>query len=339
MTDATTTPPHPATDRQRGAWLGARIADALAMPVHWYYDAFALSRDYGRVTDFLAPRNPHPDSILYRSQYVAPSPRGEILHDQARYWGKRGVHYHQFLKAGENTLTLQLASIARDMLKHGDYSPAAYLDRYIASMTTPGSHRDTYIEECHRHFFHCYGKGGDAMTCGRRDEKHIGGLSLAIPVAIFPENAPPAQPTPYHAHLALTHGGPQMEEAAHAVLALLTPALDGATLREAWEDARAKHPLLQHDFPNIAKEEAFTDLAVAQRIFSPACYVDLSVPLTVYLALKYETDPEAGLIANTNIGGDNCGRGGVLGALLGAAGGAQCWPERWVRGLQPPALG
>ena len=51
----------------KGALYGLCIGDALTMPVHWYYNRQALFRDYGRVTDFLAPKNPHPDSILWRS--------------------------------------------------------------------------------------------------------------------------------------------------------------------------------------------------------------------------------------------------------------------------------
>ncbi|NBV32629.1 MAG: ADP-ribosylglycohydrolase family protein, partial [Proteobacteria bacterium] len=61
------------------AFHGALLADALAMPVHWYYDRIALKRDYGRVDRFLAPRNPHPDSILHRSKYVPLNPKADIL--------------------------------------------------------------------------------------------------------------------------------------------------------------------------------------------------------------------------------------------------------------------
>jgi hypothetical protein len=50
--------------RTRGCLYGLFIGDALAMPVHWYYDRMALHRDYGQVTGYLDPRNPHPDSIL-----------------------------------------------------------------------------------------------------------------------------------------------------------------------------------------------------------------------------------------------------------------------------------
>jgi hypothetical protein len=72
------------------------------------------------------------------------------------------------------------------------------------------------------------------------------------------------------------------------------------------------------------------DEVVVGRLLSPACYVDDAVPATLYLALKYARDPERALIVNTNLGGDNCHRGAVLGALLGAAHGPDAWPRRWL---------
>jgi len=119
--------------RSRGALYGLYIADSLAMPVHWYYDRKARFRDYGWIADYLTPKNPHSDSILWRS-YTAPNRKGEILHDQARHWGKKGVHYHQFLQAGENTLNLQLCSLLIESLnENGLYNPADYLGARIGS--------------------------------------------------------------------------------------------------------------------------------------------------------------------------------------------------------------
>ena len=102
-------------------FLGSLVADAVAMPVHWYYDQVALDRDYPQLAEatsvpqlaeatsagsplYLAPRNPHSGSILWRSQWTPPSPQFDILREQAAFWGQHGVHYHQFLAAGENTL-------------------------------------------------------------------------------------------------------------------------------------------------------------------------------------------------------------------------------------------
>jgi ADP-ribosylglycohydrolase len=77
---------------------------------------------------------------------------------------------------------------------------------------------------------------------------------------------------------------------------------------------------------------------VIGRRLSSACYVEDALPATIYLALKYHDDAARALIANTNVGGDNAGRGAVLGALLGAANGFQTFPKPWVNGLRhPPA--
>ena len=131
------------------ALLGALAADAVAMPAHWYYDRAALTQDYGEITSYLAPSNPHPGSILWRSSYTVLNPRGDILHDQVPYWGQRGVHYHQFLAAGENTLNFQLAGRLYTQTRElGRYDADAWLAQYVDFMLTPGRHRDTYVEEC-----------------------------------------------------------------------------------------------------------------------------------------------------------------------------------------------
>ena len=76
-----------------------------------------------------------------------------------------------------------------------------------------------------------------------------------------------------------------------------------------------------------------SDLEVIGGLLSPACYIDQSFPAALYLAARYADDFEAALIANTNVGGDNCHRGAVLGAILGAALGFEAIPERWISGL------
>jgi hypothetical protein len=40
------------------------VGDALAMPVHWYYDVAALQRDFGTIRNYQAPKDFHPNSIL-----------------------------------------------------------------------------------------------------------------------------------------------------------------------------------------------------------------------------------------------------------------------------------
>ena len=50
---------------KEGAILGMLIADAMSMPVHWYYNPSDIKRGYGGwLTGYKAPEKRHPSSIL-----------------------------------------------------------------------------------------------------------------------------------------------------------------------------------------------------------------------------------------------------------------------------------
>ena len=316
-------------DHLRGLAWGAFIGDALAMPVHWYYDRAALHRDYGIVRDYLPPRNPHPDSILWRSEYNPLNERGDILREQAQYWGRRGIHYHQFLHAGENTLNLQLAKVViESLIARGGYDAGDYLRRYVEFMLSPGCHRDTYVEESHRKFFTAYARGIAPRKCAGSDI-HIGGLAhVGVLCAFFAADAKPARAA-IREHINLTHRSEEVLAAGDALARMLCAAGAGVDLRDA---------IFEHgaDWFSKRKAEQWShepdDIVIGHRL-SPACYIADAFPASLYLAWKYAGDFEAGVIANTNLGGDNCHRGAVLGALLGAASGAARMPARFVDGI------
>ena len=321
--------------KTRGALFGLCIGDALAMPVHWYYNRFALLNDYGHVKDFLTPRNPHPDSILWRSSYQAPNSKGEILHDQAQYWGQKGIHYHQFLKAGENTLNVQICRLLIESINTREgYDQDDFVRKYISFMTTPGNHRDTYIEECHRHFFSNYARGLPIDKCGV-EEKHIGGLIGIVPIVCYYADHERKAREAARVHLALTHPGKKMESAASLIIDILLDLLNGLSLQTAIAErfGAQTHPLLGYPLMKWLNEP--DEFVIGPRL-STACYVEDSVPAVLYLALKYHSNPQKALVANTNLGGDNAARGAVLGALFGAAHGKGIFPERWIEGLVVP---
>jgi ADP-ribosylglycohydrolase len=105
--------------------------------------------------------------------------------------------------------------------------------------------------------------------------------------------------------------------------------LKGAPLREA---------ILAHGSDWFSQRKALEwskdpDEVVIGRRVSPACYIAEAFPASLYLAWKYADDFESGVIANANVGGDNCHRGAVLGALIGGAVGVSKMPQRYVDGL------
>ncbi len=308
------------------ALLGALAADAVAMPVHWYYDRAALARDYGQVSSYLAPRNPHPDSILWRSRYTPPNERGDILHEQACFWGQRGVHYHQFLRAGENTLNFQLAArLHAQVAELGRYDADAWLAYYIDFMLTPGSHRDTYVEEYHREFFTHYARGRKPRACGVADV-HIGGLSQVPALFAALAGTPADVAATVQEHVALTHRDEGVLRAADALVRILAAVRGGEPLRAAILGYAS-------DWISAAKVNAWSreadDVVIGKRL-SPACYIPDAFPAALYLAWKYAEDFAGGIRANAQVGGDSCHRGAVVGALLGEANGV---PAAWREGL------
>ena len=314
----------------KNAMLGSLAADALSMPVHWYYDTRKLDRDYGLLTGYVAPKNPHTDSILWRSHYNPRNEKGNILHDQVKYWGRRGVHYHQFLAAGENTVNYQLGKeLYLNILQNGAYDSNKWLTRYIECLLEKGWHQDTYLEEYHRAFFDNYAKGVAPSNCGI-DDLHIGGLShvpcllaglIEIGVTGLDE-----QLFQVEKHVRLTHRNRYVGEAAAAMTRVLYSLGDGIDLLKALE-CHAKPWASAGQFDTWSH---FPDRTVIGRHLTMACYLPESFTASLFLCWKYADDFNSGILANAHCGGDNCHRGAVVGALLGAANGV---PEKWKEGL------
>lgn len=147
--------------KQYASLLGLYIADAVAAPVHWYYDIKQLQADYGTITGYVKPKDHFQGSIMNLSNTGGGgrgSDKGSIIgdvinHGKKQYWQKGGnYHYHLGLQAGEVTLEGQLTRLLVRSLAEGK-SIKDFREIYVKFMTTPGSHNDTYAASAHRMFF------------------------------------------------------------------------------------------------------------------------------------------------------------------------------------------
>ncbi len=334
-------------DRMRGALWGMFVGDALAMPVHWYYDVAALQREFGTIRDYQAPRAEHPNSIMplaSTGQAGRGSQDGDlvgtlILKGKKHLWGRPRIHYHHGLRAGDNTLNLLCARVLiRSMNAAGGHDPAAFLHDYVAFMTAPDSHADTYAESYHRAFFANLARGLPPARCAGaegHDTASIGGLVSLPPVILAARGAPDQGAGAALAQLRLTHRSAALERYALALGELLVRVIRDPASRVG-PLACALAERLGFPAGRVVAQAAagqLSDLDVIGGRLSPACYIDQSFPAVLYLAGRYADDPEAALIANAGVGGDNAHRGAVLGALLGAALGYRAIPERWISGL------
>jgi len=190
-------------ERVRAAYYGILIADALSMPVHWFYNRADIKRAFpGGVRGYEAAPKVHPSSIMPLSSTGASGGRGAqtgdiigrvINHGRKHLWGVPNQHYHTGMKAGENTLNAILARVtaravlglpplagpagsppagptpAAALAAGAPYNAAHFLAAYVPFMTTPGTHNDTYAETHIRQFYGNFAKGRPPAECADND--------------------------------------------------------------------------------------------------------------------------------------------------------------------------
>jgi ADP-ribosylglycohydrolase len=127
-------------------------------------------------------------------------------------------------------------------------------------------------------------------------------------------------------HVSLTHKNRDVIRAAGCMARIHRELASGGDLREAILAEGSDYISKK----KISKWQERPDSEVVGKILSPACYIQDAFPAALYLAWKYAGDFSGGIIANANVGGDNCHRGAVVGSLLGVAAGV---PKKWLEGL------
>lgn len=326
------------------------VADALSMPVHWFYNPLDILKTFpGGIKQFEAPPAHHPSSIMAlhststggrgaQNNTQQPQVVGDIiLKGKRQFWGIAHQHYHQGMQAGENTLNAHCARLVTRTLiaKKGRYDAEAFLNDYIAFMTAPTPlHPDTYAESFHRAFFAQYAKGVPPQKCGLKthDTPSVGGLVMIGPIAI----SELLQATPLarvqancRAHLWLTHPDDYLAHICDAYVALINLLLFRETTAARDIIAAVASSSIGLNLKQLSLRNV-TDAEVVGGMYSKACYIDDAWPSLLFLLYKYLDEPHQGLLANTNLGGENCHRGSVLGVLLGLASGND-WAEMFTQ--------
>jgi len=210
----------------KAALYGMYIGDALAMPVHWYYDTSRIRKDFGKagIQKYEAPVKHFPGSIMNLSN-TGGGGRGSdkdsivgeiILHGKKKFWLRGGsYHYHHGMSAGENTLDTLIARLMlqtilsmesgnRDIKSFYDDPKNAnkskktkidkneftesFLDDYIKFMTTPDTHNDVYAATAHRMFFANYANKHDKFECADNDGHNTDSVDGIINILIVSLN-------------------------------------------------------------------------------------------------------------------------------------------------------
>ncbi len=186
------------TTRMKNALWGAFIADAMAMPVHWYYQRKYIQEGFdGGITKYEDAPHPHPESFMVGNNYHPNITKSkelgrpfDIAHEHIRFYDTNyndfnialsvhagehknampqkdeRYHYHHGLKAGENTVGANLMRVLiRSVIKEGKYNQERFIEDFVSYLTTPGLNRDAYTEVYIRAWFENYLEGVPAHAC------------------------------------------------------------------------------------------------------------------------------------------------------------------------------
>ncbi|MEM7271011.1 MAG: ADP-ribosylglycohydrolase family protein [Pseudomonadota bacterium] len=385
------------TDRRariENALWGLFIADALAMPAHWFYSRENIAEYFdGGVKGYEEPPHPHPEAFMvgmgYHPDLESAGSLGrpyDILHDHVRFyrtsWSDLAIernaresehgnavaaederyHYHHGLKRGENTLNAHLARVLmRSVIARGGYEAGAFLDDFIAHMTTPGLNRDPYTEVFLRRWFEnwCAGAPTHASAQMQRDNWSIGsfgGMIRPMVLSMLSVNAYQGVGMALE-HQALTHRSETVASGLAVTVPLLFELLNGADPAGAFSEARGlvhRAAIRGEDLfaryrdakgpNNIPDDEMWgyhMDLeagpmdvegmvgrgehAVIRKELGTVCYIEQGLPLIFFAAAHEGYDFEKTILLNVNAGGDNVNRGMPLGLLMGAGAAIPDW--------------
>jgi ADP-ribosyl-[dinitrogen reductase] hydrolase len=343
-------------DRLKAALWCSLIADALSMPVHWYYNPNDIKTQFGKITTYVVPSEYHPGSIMPqssttgggRSYYsnknngaLPPVIGGVILKGKEKFWGTKPYHYHCGMKAGQNTLnSLCLRLLIRSINESQNYNADHFLKNYVEFMTAENSHNDVYAESFHRDFFRNWQQGIEPKKCAGEEGHNtaqIGGFVMLTAVILLHYSDRELARQKALEHLRLTHKSPKLESYMNHFVDLLIDSIQfDPSSQPKKEFTYAKTDQIAGSLGFSKFSEKFNSLEDTEfigRIVSSACYIQDSLPSLLWLIGKYGDSIEECLIANTNVGGENCHRGSAVGSVIGAINGFEQIPKRWVDGL------
>ena len=287
---------HARLEPRIAAILGALIADAASLGLHWLYDPERIAQiEKTRGLVFLQP-------------------------DANDYANTRGYFAHGAKMAGDASAYGELCLLMlRHLVKHHEFNRVQYQSDYCSHFG-PGGAYTGYVDSPTRQTLHrllSLKPEEFPEKSGADDDQFSAVAALPALVAIH-TGSQQSLASKIELVVRLTHDNDTAVAAAQYTSAVLWQVLNGDPLTHALKDA------LPHGGQTLAPlvEEAlhageWDAIALGKR-FGSACHVLEGVPIIAYLA-QHALDYRSAIEENIRIGGDSCGRSIMLGAIVAAS--------------------
>lgn len=301
------------SEARAGGVLGALVADAATMGLHWLYE---------------------PERIAAIAEKADPV---FLDADRRNFDGAKGYFAHEGKREGDLSqygavLTLAMTSLVECQ---GKSDIADYQRRFLAFFG-PGGDWTGYIDRPTRGTLANLGAGvsDDTPPITGIDDDQLPALST-VPAVVAADPDHTELDARVTSMVQVTNDNPLASEGALMTARLIRAALHGedlsaALVAEADGAGEVLQPLLQEALSRA--DEATVDMAGH---FGRACHVPQGLPVVFHILNTVETYQD-GVRKNILAGGDSCGRSMALGSILGARfgfGGLRGIPLPWLTRL------
>jgi ADP-ribosylglycohydrolase len=295
-------------DRLRGAVWGQFVGDAAALGTHWIYDLSELSAKFpGGIFGFEAPA---------------------------------AGHYHQSKKPGDQTHYGDGALVLLEsMAEHGGFDPSAFGNRFVETFGSSEYH--DYLDQAtqgtlknYKRFSESNSPGDYDFQQGADDAEPATASRLAAFVVRYRRD--PNLPATIESLTRVCQNNRRAIAYMKFHGLLLVELFLGRDLPDALENTIVRIGPLTPQLSTELREQTQRALAKtgkevteATSEFGQACPLTQSFPSALHAFLRHSNDFETAIQANLRAGGDNAGRGAMLGSWLGAYLGVDAIPGEW----------
>ncbi|MDQ8185759.1 ADP-ribosylglycohydrolase family protein [Pelagicoccus sp. SDUM812002] len=280
----------------RDVVLAAFAVDSYCLGPHWVYDTDKLEEIYPEGIDRLDDP---------RSEYHPGKGKGDLTH----YGDQTLILLESLADSGEP----DTGKWMQDWLSFWQNDPQSYLDGATRNVLEAWASEQRFIPS-HSH--------------------DLAGASRIAPLlSLLAEEPVDRVVQAARDYTASTHGDSLVVDAAEFFTRASFYQREGHKLKSAFslaavETSEAIEALFRQGL--WEPEEGALDMAFR---FGQNCDVSNALPLTVWLALKYQDDPVKMLEQNALVGGDSAARGMLLAILIAAEGGYGRLPVSWTTEL------
>jgi ADP-ribosylglycohydrolase len=279
--------------------MSAFLADALALGVHWIYDAKRIFQQHKRIEGFIKPGS---------NSYHPTKEKGEF------------THY------GDQMLVL-LESVAEKK----EFDLQDFSDRWQRLFKDYHG----YVDQATRAALSEYASGKTPKDAGSFSDD-LSGASRIAPVIYLYRNDLEKMIRAARLQTIMTHNSPSSVEGSEFFARVGWQILNGKTPINAIEDVSEgwTSDSMIHSWVQAGLSSKDMDSIQALSQFGQSCHTREAFPGVIHLIARYENDLKEALIQAVMAGGDSAARGMAVGMVLGAYQGPESLPKAWLSELR-----